>query len=278
MTKIHHLNCASFCPACERLLMGKGSWFKRAHFCTHCLLVEDQNELILIDTGFGQADIRHRRDLPLPFRLAMHPLFDPRETAIRQVEQLGFSAQDVRHIALTHLDFDHAGGISDFPHATIHAHDTEVRASQAPHSFREKQRYIQRQFRHQPRWQNVTAAQFELDWFGFAGARLLPHIKTEIVMIPLMGHTRGHMGFAINTGDRWLLHVGDLVMNSSFIRKPQFKNPLIALVENLLAEDNAIRLHNVNRVKTLYHGHDRVEVICSHDINDLHRMNAAQRP
>lgn len=28
--------------------------------------------------------------------------------ALRQIEAPGFSARDVRHIVLTHLDFDHA--------------------------------------------------------------------------------------------------------------------------------------------------------------------------
>src|SRR3546814_15732883 len=28
--------------------------------------------------------------------------------------------QDVRHIIITHLDFDHAGGIEDFPAAAVH--------------------------------------------------------------------------------------------------------------------------------------------------------------
>jgi glyoxylase-like metal-dependent hydrolase (beta-lactamase superfamily II) len=36
-----------------------------------------------------------------------------------QVQRLGFDPRDVRHIVLTHLDFDHAGGLDDFPHATV---------------------------------------------------------------------------------------------------------------------------------------------------------------
>jgi len=45
---------------------------------------------------------------------------DDQQTALRQLEKLGYGALDVRHIMLTHLDFDHAGGIEDFPHATVH--------------------------------------------------------------------------------------------------------------------------------------------------------------
>ena len=32
----------------------------------------------------------------------------------------GFRREDVRHILVTHLDFDHAGGLPDFPDAVVH--------------------------------------------------------------------------------------------------------------------------------------------------------------
>src|SRR3546814_18974113 len=41
-------------------------------------------------------------------------------TAVAQVRALGFDPRDVRHIIITHLDFDHAGGIEDFPAAAVH--------------------------------------------------------------------------------------------------------------------------------------------------------------
>ena len=53
------------------------------------------------------------------------PRLDPAETAVRQVEALGYSKSDVRHLLLTHLDRDHAGGIPDFPNAKVHVHHRE---------------------------------------------------------------------------------------------------------------------------------------------------------
>lgn len=36
-------------------------------------------------------------------------MFQQSETALRQIAQLGFQQSDVRHIVLTHFDFDHIG-------------------------------------------------------------------------------------------------------------------------------------------------------------------------
>jgi glyoxylase-like metal-dependent hydrolase (beta-lactamase superfamily II) len=44
---------------------------------------------------------------------------------VRQVEALGYSQSDVRHLLLTYLDRDHAGGIPDFPNAKVHVHRRE---------------------------------------------------------------------------------------------------------------------------------------------------------
>jgi glyoxylase-like metal-dependent hydrolase (beta-lactamase superfamily II) len=44
---------------------------------------------------------------------------------LEQVKQLGFSPRDVRHIVLTHLDSDHAGGLENFPEAHVHVLEAE---------------------------------------------------------------------------------------------------------------------------------------------------------
>jgi glyoxylase-like metal-dependent hydrolase (beta-lactamase superfamily II) len=52
------------------------------------------------------------------------------ETAIAQIEALGFSWEDVKHIALTHFHYDHAGGLPDFPGAKVHIFQGELDAIQ----------------------------------------------------------------------------------------------------------------------------------------------------
>ena len=54
------------------------------------------------------------------FKHLANPVGDPEETAVRQISRLGHRAEDVRHVVMTHLDLDHTGALSDFPHATVH--------------------------------------------------------------------------------------------------------------------------------------------------------------
>ena len=51
------------------------------------------------------------------------------ETAAHQIAALGYSLDEVRHIVLTHLDLDHAGGMADFPRAQVHVLAAEHNAA-----------------------------------------------------------------------------------------------------------------------------------------------------
>ncbi|MEH2069979.1 MAG: MBL fold metallo-hydrolase [Nostoc sp.] len=107
-----------------------------AHLVCHCLLIETDRGLVLIDTGFGQRDVEAPLSRLSPFFVYFNRIQRERKyTAIAQIEQLGFSARDVRHIVLTHLDFDRAGGLEDFPEATVHVMQDEFEATQDRRGF-----------------------------------------------------------------------------------------------------------------------------------------------
>src|SRR6185369_10373367 len=93
---------------------GTGSIFQRARMVCHCLLIETNDGLALVDTGIGLDDIANPPRLGPKWVRQTTPRLDPAETAARQVEALGYSRGEVRHLLLTHLDRDHAGGIPDF--------------------------------------------------------------------------------------------------------------------------------------------------------------------
>jgi len=99
----------------------------------HCLLVEASDGLVLIDTDFGIKDARKPHQLGVAFSAMMRPRPEISTTAIRQIEALGFTASDVRHVVATHLDLDHAFGLPDFPAAQVHVFGPELEVL-APHA------------------------------------------------------------------------------------------------------------------------------------------------
>ena len=133
--RIHHLNCGLMEPLGGAMFDGV-SGGATAKLACHCLLVETDQGLVLVDTGFGLQDVRQPYRRISPFFVMLDNIrFDPRLTAIRQIERLGFSARDVRHIVMTHLDFDHTGGIEDFPWAAVHVSARELDASRSRDRF-----------------------------------------------------------------------------------------------------------------------------------------------
>ena len=269
--RIHHLNCGTLCPLCERLMNG-GSWLKRGKLVCHCPLIEADDGLVLIDSGLGTRDIDNpSSQLGRAFLSSFKPRLAVEETAIHQIRELGYDPRDVRHIVPTHLDLDHIGGLSDFPEASVHICKAELQQIQRP-TRRDRIRFRQIQFEHQPRW--VVHEQPDNEWFGFNCTRPMPGLNADILMVPLVGHTKGHVGVAVKQGDKWLLHCGDAYYHHTQMTTVP-KMPLgLKLFEKAVSTYGKSRLDNLARLQRLAQEHaDEIELFCAHDPVELMRYS-----
>jgi glyoxylase-like metal-dependent hydrolase (beta-lactamase superfamily II) len=281
--RIHHLNCISACPLGGTLMDGRSTGLRGKLAC-HCLVVETGDHLVLIDTGYGLLDVAHpAQRLSRFFLRLLDPDFREELTAVRQIERLGFAAGDVRHIVLTHLDFDHAGGLDDFPAAQIHVMRSEVEDAVRQRSWLDRQRYRPQQWSSADRWSYGEVAAGER-WFGFERVRDLPGVPPEILMVPLAGHTLGHAGVAVRDADRWILLAGDAYFDHDELDpvRPRCK-PGLRFYQWMMEKDRGSRLANQQRLRELARDHAEVHVICSHDPGELerdagHRLEAPVRP
>lgn len=266
--RVHHLNCGSMCPLGSRLIHGEGGWLAPAHLCCHCLLIEGRQGLILVDTGLGTGDVAEPRRLGTPFNHVVRPRLLMQETALHQVRELGLDPRDVRHIVPTHLDLDHAGGLSDFPTADVHVFGAELDAAQQRSSWRERDRYVPVQWAHGPNW--VRRELSGDRWFGFDAVRALPGTDDDVLLVPLSGHTRGHCGVAVRTDTGWLLHCGDAYFfHGEMDAEPHC--PLgLKVFQTLVQMHGPTRLANQQRLRALkrQHGHE-VTLFCAHDPQEL---------
>jgi glyoxylase-like metal-dependent hydrolase (beta-lactamase superfamily II) len=262
--RVHHLNCATLCP--PRFLVG--------NLICHCLVIETARGLVLVDTALGSHDLAAPRErLSRAFVAVVRPRLDRAEAARAQIERLGFSARDVRHIIVTHLDRDHAGGLSDFPEAEVHVAADELATALHPPSRRERRRYRTAQWAHGPRWKPHAAG--GEPWHGFGGVRAVDGLPSEILLVPLGGHTRGHHGIAVRLKDGWLLHAGDAYYFHGELERQGRCPWALRAFQRLVAADDQARVANQALLRALaLDPSASVRIVSAHDPIDLERCRA----
>jgi glyoxylase-like metal-dependent hydrolase (beta-lactamase superfamily II) len=276
--RIHHLNCGCMCPVGGALYDGFSRGLTAELVC-HCLLIETNNNgLVLVDTAFGKKDVDHPgKRLSTFFRYFNNIKLEHRYTALQQIRQLGFSEQDVRHIVLTHLDFDHAGGLEDFPQARVHVMQDEMDAAASASGWRDSRRFRAQQ------WQGVRDWAFygcEGDlWRGFAAVRAIIGAEHEdILLVPLRGHTPGHAGIAIRATEGWLLHAGDAYFyRGEMNRSTRHCTPGLRFYQRMMDYDHEARTNNQNRLRALsITAGESLRMFCSHDAIELQEAQSSR--
>ncbi len=185
--KIHHLNCGTMHPIASGRMV------------CHVLLLESERGLALVDTGFGVRDVEAPAQRIGPLTRVIRPEFDYHETALAQIEALGFERSDVTDVVMTHLDSDHAGGVDDFPSARLHVSARELADADSARGQSPAVRY--RPWRQSTHPDDVHAYDATPDdWFGFAATSLVG-FGDDVAFVALPGHTAGHMGVAVRRGE-----------------------------------------------------------------------------
>ena len=271
--RVHHLNCISTCPLGGRLMDGRTHGLvRRGELACHCLLLETSSGLVLVDTGFGLRDVHDPKSRLSRFFLGLvSPDFREELTAVRQIARLRLDPRDVRHILLTHLDFDHAGGLDDFPCATVHLLMAERDAAVARRTWLDRQRYRPQQWSSQQSWRVHEPSSLD-KWHGFACVRPVPDL--EVVLVPLIGHTLGHAGVAVRLESRWLFDAGDAYFYGAEMdtERPRC-TPGLRFYQWMMEKDRAMRLANQERLRDLLRAQgSAVDIFCSHDMSEFERL------
>jgi glyoxylase-like metal-dependent hydrolase (beta-lactamase superfamily II) len=270
---IHHLNCATMCPVAGWLVGGPGRW--RGHMIAHCLVVETARDgLVLIDTGFGTRDVAGDTRLSRSFRALVGPKLDHAETAHAQLTRLGHAPGDVRHVVVTHLDLDHAGGLSDFPSAKVHVHAREHAAAMTRTTFSERERYLPGHWAHGPAWELYREDGDH--WRGLPAITRLRGVDADIGLVPMHGHTRGHSAVIVRDRARWLVHAGDAYFHRHAIGPAGAERvPLgFRVFERAAGVDNTARRTSLAALRRLRESYADVAMFCAHDPEEYAAIRA----
>ena len=270
--QVHHLNCGAMQPLGGALFDGVTPGLGPSTLACHCLLLEGPDGLVLVDTGVVGQDGRQTRAAHSPAFLAVDNLrLDPRESAAARIRALGHRAEDVRHVVMTHLDFDHAAGLVDFPAAAVHLSEVEAAAAQRPEGAKAAARYRPGQWGGVGRWRTYQPGR---SWFGLPAAEVL---GADVLLVELPGHTQGHCGVAVRQGAGWLLHAGDAVFFRSELQDRPWMPTGARGYQWFMETSQAQRRRSLKALRALVRdAAGEVQVVCTHDPRGVDASSATR--
>lgn len=179
------------------------------------LLLFSDKYKILIDTGNGSDFVaKYGEKLGAKFE-SMYNVDQSGPSLLKSLRLYGLKAEDITHVILTHLHFDHAGGAT-----------TEKNGQIVP-TFQNAQYFVQKKNLETARNPNIRekasyfAANFEpliqaglLNLLEGNTKELLPQISLRVSD----GHTQGQQMVEISDGQNTLLYCGDVIPTSSHVR------------------------------------------------------------
>jgi N-acyl homoserine lactone hydrolase len=139
-------------------------------------LIDHPKGLVLFDTGVNMDDATD------PFLRA-----DREQRIDRQINRLGYEADAIKYVIMSHLHFDHVGCMSLFPNATFVVRREELRAAWWPDAYEKGYDFdclmLSRHFKY---LQLVGNEAFDVFQDG------------SVICIDTRGHTEGHQSLIVN--------------------------------------------------------------------------------
>lgn len=171
------------------------------------------SETILVDTGYDHAEAEQRAR---PIRL------DPREA----LAPLGLTPEDIDRVIVTHLHYDHAGGLHLFPNATLYMQAAEMAYATGPCMCHDALRFPFTGAHICEAVQRLYSG--KLVFFEGDG-----EVAEGVTVHQIGGHSRGLQAVRVRTEAGWLCLASDAAhfYENLWSRKPF---PLVVDLEDML--------------------------------------------
>ncbi len=181
----------------------------RIDLALRCLLLDDGENIVLIETGMGDKLTEKFANM-FHVQQSNHPLRE-------RLGEIGYKMEDITHMILTHLHFDHSGGaiildendnlVPAFPNAVYYVSDTNWEAGMNP-SPRDSASYLD--FNYAP-LEKAGVLELVSD-----NSLIIDGIST----ISVNGHTTGQQLIKIDSEGDTLIFCSDLIPLRSHIKLP----------------------------------------------------------
>jgi len=259
-------------------LFVRGGGWKKVRFPILCAIIERDDGLVLFDTGIGTRIAEDFK--PLPHRgnwffskAVMRTEFEPsRDALVNQLPALGIDPTDVKHAVLSHLHWDHAGGMRDLPHTRFIINHREWDEAVSRKGI-DAGAYIKGQF---------EGAGLDLQLISTDPDR--PHLSFPasydvfddgtLVLVDVPGHAPGQLGMVVHlpSGRRFFLTGDSFYFPDSLERKAPKSRLMQALVKEGPESEETLE-----RLWGLKEDEPGIEMVPCHDYRIPGRFELAPR-
>lgn len=205
----------------EAFTVRGGNLFKKKRVVHTAIWVQHPNGNFLFDTGLGDSiDTQFRAMRGIERQLFKYTRL---ASVHQQLQKQGITPDTIQHIILSHLHWDHASGIKDFPNATTHTTREEhefARSVQAKAPAFFPSQYdgdaVRWQYLHfEPRPYRSFAE--HCDYFG----------DGSVIFVKLNGHTTGSIGMFVTLDNgQCYFFTGDATWSVKGFQHPAHKHRL----------------------------------------------------
>lgn len=255
---VSFLRCGTI-RAPEAVLIRGGSLLKMRTNALGAVLIQHPRGTFLYDTGLSTAVYRYLPDMSFLFRHTL-AAFEFEQSLQSHLQGRGLRPRDIDFALLSHLHWDHVGGVPDLPGVKLLVNQVDYAAWQARNGlFNTTFELTQNLLEENP------IEQFTCEGPYYEGFRSSYDLFGDgsIVLVPLPGHTPGNTGMFINrsNGSRLFL-LGDAVWCSQNYLYPATMHPLIwreVTSDDATARQTLLDLHRFSLQ------HPEVPMIAMHD-------------
>jgi glyoxylase-like metal-dependent hydrolase (beta-lactamase superfamily II) len=220
--------------------------------------IEHDEGIILVDTG-ETARVHERSYHPRwhPFyRRAVRFSVHPDDELGPQLRDLGVGPRDVRHVVLTHLHTDHAGGLVHVTGSRVWVSREEL--DRASGFTGRVQGYLPHRW---PKWWQPEFIRFDRRPLGPFSEAMPLTTRGDVLIVPTPGHTPHHVSVVV-CGDPTFLLAGDTSYSQSLL--------LAGRVDGV-SPDPGVAGRTLERIRELAHERP-VVYLPSHDPESASRL------
>ncbi|MGA2782822.1 MAG: MBL fold metallo-hydrolase [Smithella sp.] len=249
-------------------LFVQGAGFKSVRFPILSVLIERNHDLVLFDTGIGTR-INEEMRPPIYWgnlffhRCVMRTQFMPqRDALVHQLPRLGFQPSDVKKVIISHLHWDHAGGMRDFPHAHFIVNRKEWNfVTQLTGVQLYKNAFIKEQFGESGLDIELMETDLSKPFLNFPASHDI-FGDGSMVLVDLPGHSPGLMGMFLTmpSGRRFLFSADTFYFPEGL----EQRMPKSKLMQSLVSEGMEAG-SSIDKVYDLMNSEPELEIVGSHD-------------